>query len=92
MAAAGNRQAIQSVVMRNTRHILATTLTTLIGFVPLLAGGGGFWPPMALAICGGVTGGTLLGLLFAPSVYLLLRRDRRAETAAEAEDLAVQAA
>jgi multidrug efflux pump subunit AcrB len=92
MAAAGNRQAIRAVVMRNTRHILATTLTTLIGFVPLLAGGGGFWPPMALAICGGVTGGTLLGLLFAPSVYLLLRRDRRAETAAEAKDLAVQAA
>jgi hypothetical protein len=46
---------------------------------------------MALAICGGVTGGTLLGLLFAPSVYLMLRRDRRAE-AAEAEDLAIQAA
>ena len=86
-ATAGDRDAIRAVVMRNTRHILATTLTTLIGFVPLLIGGGGFWPPMALAICGGVIGGTLLGLLFAPCSYLLLRGGRLAETT-QAEDLA----
>lgn len=92
LAAGGSRQAIRAVVMRNTRHILATTLTTLIGFVPLLAGGGGFWPPMALAICGGVVGGTLLGLLFAPCAYLLLRRGKQGEEAVEPTELAVQAA
>lgn len=73
----GDPDAIRRVVMRNTRHILATTVTTIVGFLPLLIGGGGFWPPMAIAICGGVLGGMLLGLLFAPGAYLLLSRRKR---------------
>ncbi|MCU0227171.1 MAG: efflux RND transporter permease subunit [Bryobacterales bacterium] len=76
-ARAGDPDAVQQVVLRNTRHILATTVTTIIGFLPLLIAGGGFWPPMAIAICGGVLGGMLLGLLFAPGAYLLLARNRR---------------
>ncbi len=76
-ASNGDPEAVQHVVMRNTRHILATTVTTVVGFLPLLIGGGGFWPPMAIAICGGVLGGTLLGLLFAPGAYLLLARLKR---------------
>lgn len=76
-ARAGNSEAIRRVVMRNTRHILATTVTTIIGFLPLLVAGGGFWPPMAIAICGGVLGGMLLGLLFAPAAYMLLAQWRR---------------
>lgn len=76
-ARAGDPQAVQQVVLRNTRHILATTVTTIIGFLPLLLAGGGFWPPMAIAICGGVLGGMLLGLLFAPGAYLLLARRRQ---------------
>jgi multidrug efflux pump subunit AcrB len=47
------------VVFAETRHVLATTLTTIAGFVPLLMGGGGFWPPLAVAIAGGVAGATL---------------------------------
>lgn len=46
--------------------------TTMIGFVPLLLGGGKFWPPLAVAIAGGVGGATLLALLLVPSAYLLL--------------------
>ena len=33
--------------------------------------GGGFWPPLAVAIAGGVGGATILALYFAPSAYLL---------------------
>lgn len=73
----GDSHAVQQVVIRNTRHILATTITTIVGFLPLLIGGGGFWPPMAIAICGGVLGGMLLGLLFAPGAYLLLAQRRQ---------------
>lgn len=60
------------MVVRSTRHVVATSLTTIAGFVPLLLGGGGFWPPLAIAIAGGVGGATVLALYFAPSAYVLL--------------------
>ena len=61
-----------AVVMGATRHVLATTLTTIVGFVPLIAGGGRFWPPLAVTIAGGVGGATLLALLFVPAVHVIL--------------------
>lgn len=73
----GDRSAIVSVVMRSTRHVLATTFTTMVGFVPLLLGGGDFWPPLAIAIAGGVGGATLLALYFIPAAYVLLTKNRR---------------
>ena len=57
-ACTGNRRATRQVVMGSTRHVVATTLTTMIGFVPLLIKGGSFWPPLAVAIAGGVGGST----------------------------------
>lgn len=52
--------------------MLSTSITTIVGFVPLLMDGGGFWPPLAIAIAGGVSGATLLGVSFAPAAYRLL--------------------
>ena len=66
----GNPVAVSGVVVRSTRHVVATSLTTMAGFIPLLAGGGGFWPPLAVSIAGGVGGATLLALYFAPSAYV----------------------
>lgn len=68
----GDPDAIRDVVVRSSRHVFATTLTTIAGFMPLILGGGGFWPPMAITIAGGVGGATLLALIFAPSAYTLL--------------------
>lgn len=70
----GSVRATADVVARCTRHVLATTLTTIAGFIPLLLQGGGFWPPLAISIAGGVGGATLLALYFVPSVYLLTVR------------------
>ena len=72
IAKTGNKKAIREVVLRSTRHVLATTLTTAVGFVPLLLGGGEFWPPLAIAIAGGVIGATLLALYLIPAAYLLI--------------------
>lgn len=72
----GDPNAIADVVVKNTRHVVATSLTTIAGFIPLLVGGGGFWPPLAIAISGGVGGATILALYFAPSGYLLSRVGR----------------
>ena len=68
----GDREAIAKVVFHSTRHVFSTTLTTIAGFIPLLLSGGGFWPPLAIAIAGGVSGATILALYFAPSAYLVL--------------------
>ena len=80
VAKTGNKKAIREVVMRSTRHVLATTLTTAIGFVPLLLGGGEFWPPLAIAIAGGVIGATLLALYLIPAAYLLVVRTKKPTT------------
>jgi multidrug efflux pump subunit AcrB len=68
----GDPEAVRDVVVRSTRHVVATSLTTMAGFTPLVLGGGGLWPPLAVTIAGGVAGATLLALYFTPSAYLLI--------------------
>ncbi len=68
----GHPAAVREVVVRSTRHVLSTTFTTIAGFLPLLLAGGGFWPPLATTIAGGVSGATILALFFAPAGYVLL--------------------
>jgi multidrug efflux pump subunit AcrB len=65
----GDTAAIRDVVVAATRHILATTLTTIGGFLPLIVAGGSFWPPLATAIAGGVTGSAILVLYLVPSLF-----------------------
>ena len=72
-ARAGDRDEIRKEVAGSTRHIISTSLTTMAGFAPLIFGGGGFWPPLAIAIAGGVGGATILALIFVPSAYILLK-------------------
>ena len=71
-ASLGDRTAIREVVLHSTRHVITTTATTVVGFIPLLLNGGEFWPPLAIAIAGGVVGATLLALYLVPSAYVLL--------------------
>ena len=66
-------QATADVVLDATRHILATTMTTIGGFLPLIVFGGRFWPPMATAIAGGVIGASILALYFVPSVFVVFQ-------------------
>lgn len=68
--------SVATCVVANTRHIATTTLTTIAGFTPLFLAGGEFWPPVAIAISGGVLGASTLAILFAPSVYMIIRRKR----------------
>ena len=69
----GDLDAMREAVGSSTRHIISTSLTTMAGFAPLILGGGGFWPPLAIAIAGGVGGATILALIFVPSAYILLK-------------------
>ena len=76
-ASVGDVDATCRVVIGCTRHVLATTLTTIAGFVPLILAGGKFWPPLAVTIAGGVGGATLMALLLAPALHLLLCGKRK---------------
>ncbi|MEM1304528.1 MAG: hypothetical protein AAGG46_06510, partial [Planctomycetota bacterium] len=80
-ARTGDPAAVRDVVVKASRHVFSTTLTTVAGFLPLLLGGGGFWPPLAATIAGGVTGATLLALSFVPAAYVLLMCRRSRATA-----------
>ena len=97
-ARAGDPTAVTDVVVRATRHIVATSLTTMAGFTPLVLGGGGFWPPLAIAIAGGVGGATILALYFVPSGYILAmcvtksRRSAASNETVSAGDAIVSAA
>jgi len=74
----GHPQAIQKVVIKATRHVLTTTITTIMGFVPLLLAGDPFWRPLAIAIAGGITGSSVMALYFVPAMYLNSPRDKSA--------------
>ncbi len=77
---AGSIAATVERVMEVTRHVLATTATTVVGFLPLLLSGGEFWPPLAVSIGAGVTGATLISLTLVPAAFrLLMTRSTAAE-------------
>jgi multidrug efflux pump subunit AcrB len=83
-ASAADLDATVEVVIGATRHIVATTLTTVAGFLPLILFGGRFWPPMATAIAGGVFGSAILALYFAPALFAAIARRERGQLRAMA--------
>ena len=59
------------------RPVLMTTLTTVLGMLPLaLSNGEGseIWSPMGISIIGGLTFSTLVTLIIVPVVYVLFAR------------------
>ncbi|MEM1080427.1 MAG: efflux RND transporter permease subunit [Pseudomonadota bacterium] len=66
--------AIQAAVLRRTRPILLTTLTTIVGLLPLTMTQSTLWPPMAWAIISGLISSTALTLLVIPVLYRLAMR------------------
>ena len=54
------------------RPVVMTTLTTILGMVPMAVGtgqGAEMWRPMGTAVIGGLTFSTILTLLFVPVLY-----------------------
>lgn len=76
-AASGDVTAVKRIVLGSSRHITSTTLTTFAGFVPLMLAPGGFWPPFAVAIAGGVLLSTIVSFFLVPQSFLLLNKIKR---------------
>ncbi|MBQ9363916.1 MAG: efflux RND transporter permease subunit [Bacteroidaceae bacterium] len=67
------------------RPILMTSLTTILGMVPMATShgvGAEMWRPMGIAIIGGLTASTILTLIYTPSMFCIfgavgVKRQRR---------------
>jgi HAE1 family hydrophobic/amphiphilic exporter-1 len=75
------RDALIEAGRRRFRPILMTTLTTILGLLPLALGigeGSDAQAPLARAVVGGLTGSTLITLVLIPTVYSLFHPDPKA--------------
>jgi multidrug efflux pump subunit AcrB len=57
--------------------ILLTSMTTILGLLPLTIRGGTLWAPMGLTIMGGLFVSTMLTLVMVPVLYRLLIPDKQ---------------
>lgn len=73
-ARTGDPDAAVRIVRRASRHVISTSLTTMAGFAPLIIAGGAFWPPLAVAIAGGVLGATLIAITLVPAAHGVVAR------------------
>jgi multidrug efflux pump subunit AcrB len=69
------RDAVYIASSRRLRPILLTTLTTVLGLVPLLVSNTSLWPPLAWTIISGLTVSTVLTLITLPTLVVLVFRD-----------------
>ena len=56
------------------RPIVMTTLTTLLGLLPMAVSheeGSNLWSPLAITVMGGLISSTILTLLIVPSAYIV---------------------
>ncbi len=75
------REALVEAGRRRLRPILITTLTTILGLMPLALGigeGADAQAPLARAVVGGLTASTLITLVLIPTVYTLFHPERKA--------------
>jgi HAE1 family hydrophobic/amphiphilic exporter-1 len=83
-------EALTEAGRRRLRPILMTTLTTILGLLPLALGigeGSDAQAPLARAVVGGLIGSTLITLVLIPAVYSLFHPDGKEGEKVEAEKL-----
>ncbi len=79
------RKAVIDAGRSRLRPVIMTSLTTILGMVPMAIGSGEgaeMWRPMGAAVIGGLTFSTLLTLLLVPTLYCIyayngIRNNRR---------------
>ena len=72
------REAVIEATVRRSRPVVLTAAAAVLAFIPLTFSS--FWGPLAFTLIGGVSVGTLLTLLFLPSLYALFFRVQRSPT------------
>lgn len=67
-----DEDAVIAACLQRFRPILLATFTTVLGLIPLYLSGGEMWEGMAVSIMVGLLFGTVITLLFIPSLYSAL--------------------
>ncbi|MEM1338530.1 MAG: efflux RND transporter permease subunit [Bacteroidota bacterium] len=67
-----DQDSVIAACLQRFRPILLSTFTTILGLVPLYLSGGEMWEGMAVSIMIGLLFGTVITLLFIPSLYSAL--------------------
>ena len=69
--------ACTDAVEKRFRPIMLTTITTVIGLIPLALGGSSLMVPMAISLMSGLMVSTLLTLVIIPVVYAVFQKDNK---------------
>ncbi len=80
-------EACKKAVDRRFNPIMLSTVTTVIGLIPLLISGGDMFRPMATALIGGLSISTILTLVVVPTIYNMVegRSERKEYKSVETE-------
>lgn len=62
-------EAVIQAGLQRARPIVMTTITTIVGLVPLIISGGGLWRPLAVLMVSGLAVATALTLILCPVLY-----------------------
>jgi len=65
------REAIITAAGKRLRPIMLTSITTVIGLVPLYLFGGVLWAPLAIVMIFGLAVASIFTLFFVPALYLI---------------------
>ncbi|TVP79942.1 MAG: multidrug efflux protein [Puniceicoccaceae bacterium] len=82
LAGLSKLDAIREAAETRLRPVLMTSISTIAGYFPLIlvtGAGAGARSSIGLVLVGGMTLGTFFTLIFLPSIYMLLAKDRQAE-------------
>ena len=79
----GVNDAIVAAALARARPIIMTTITTVVGLLPLALFGGEFWYGMAIVIMAGLTVGTVLTLGVVPVFYSLMFPEKKRDDESE---------
>ena len=71
------KDACVDAVYLRFRPIMLTSITTILGLIPLLITGGNFFKPLALTFMGGMVTSTILTIFLVPSVYYLIYNKKK---------------
>ena len=82
------REAIEMAAQKRFTPIVLTSLTTILGLMPLTFSGTSLWSPLGWTLIGGMVSSTLLTLLVVPVLYNWLTAEDRAERVEKTEQLA----